>query len=202
MLKFSFWRAVRPQTRVVLGALTACVAAGALLGGCGGGSSGPGGGSGAGAQTPSETLGVSVGSAGSFDIYAAFADGRAQLRLTDDAARDTEPALSPDRRRIAFISTRGGQTDLYLMNADGSAVERLTDDAVAEDEPAWSPDGTRLAFRAFSDETFRADIVILDVATRERRNLTPRRRERPLSTTTRQPGVPTQRASPTPPPSI
>ena len=147
----------------------AFLAAGALLGGCGGGGSGPS--SGSGAQTR-ETLVFQSDRGGDYEIYTAFGDGRTQLRLTNNAALDSEPALSPDQRRIAFISDRGGQTDLYLMNANGTGIRRLTNDNLVEDKPAWNPNGTQLAFRTFSEKSFSSDIALLNVATGARRNLT------------------------------
>jgi TolB protein len=41
-------------------------------------------------------------------------------------ARDGSPVLSPDGRRIAFVSERDGNRQIYVMNADGSGLRRLT----------------------------------------------------------------------------
>ena len=38
------------------------------------------------------------------------ADGTGQVRLTNNAAADSEPAFSPDGQRIAFESARDGNT--------------------------------------------------------------------------------------------
>ena len=65
--------------------------------------------------------------------------------LTDSFA-NIQPALSPDRTRIAFSSDREGSYDLYLMDAAGGGVQRLTTDPGREDEPVWTPDGTRLVY--------------------------------------------------------
>ena len=48
------------------------------------------------------------------------------MRLTNNSAQDEEPAWAPDGRRLAFVSTRGGNADIYVMNADGSNVAQLT----------------------------------------------------------------------------
>jgi uncharacterized protein YjdB len=65
--------------------------------------------------------------------------------LTDSFA-NIQPALSPDRTRIAFSSDREGSYDLYLMDADGGNLQRLTTDPGREGEPVWTPDGTRLVY--------------------------------------------------------
>jgi hypothetical protein len=63
-----------------------------------------------------------------------------------DRFANIQPALSPDRTRIALSSNREGSYDLYLMDADGGNPRRLTTDPGGEGEPAWTPDGTRLVY--------------------------------------------------------
>jgi len=79
------------------------------------------------------------------DVYVMNADGSRVKRLTDDPARDREPAWSPDSSKIVFTRD-DGQSDLYVMNADGSAETRITSFPSVEKHPAWSPDGARIAF--------------------------------------------------------
>jgi uncharacterized protein YjdB len=63
-----------------------------------------------------------------------------------DSFAHIQPALSPDRTRIAFSSNRDGSYDLYLMDADGGNPRRITTDPGREGEPAWTPDGSRLIY--------------------------------------------------------
>jgi len=65
-----------------------------------------------------------------------------------DSATNIEPAISPDRTRIAFSSNRagGGEYDVYVMDADGSNVRRLTTEPGTDGAPVWTPDGARLVF--------------------------------------------------------
>jgi hypothetical protein len=92
---------------------------------------------------------------GNEEIYAANADGSSQRNLTQNAAADRQPALSPDGSHVAFSTNRDGRFDIYVMNADGTNPTRITDGDLGMDaEPAWSPDGTRLVFastRPFND---------------------------------------------------
>ena len=63
------------------------------------------------------------------------ADGSGQRNLTRSPRHESNPAWSPDGRKIAFASgTRScrageacvGNTDVYVTNADGSGERRLT----------------------------------------------------------------------------
>jgi len=59
---------------------------------------------------------------------------------------DTAPTLSPDGKKVAFMSRREGQWDVYVINVDGSNLKRLTTDAANDGLPTWSPDGNAVAF--------------------------------------------------------
>ena len=83
---------------------------------------------------------------------------------------DHELSLSPDGRRIAFISNRGGQFKLYVMNIDGSNLVRLTDDSTADDSPAWSPNGEFIAFVA--EREGGSDLHIISADGSSRRQVT------------------------------
>jgi Tol biopolymer transport system component len=81
-------------------------------------------------------------------LFAMSPEGGAPAPLTPMTGGDTAPAVSPDGRRVAFMSTRdGGKYQLYVMNIDGSGVRRLIDDPTrAYCNPQWSPDGRTLVF--------------------------------------------------------
>lgn len=85
---------------------------------------------------------------GGSEIYTINPDGTGVTRLTfTAAATNTSPAWSPDRKRVAFMSTRTDPLgEIYVMNADGSYLTRLTFSGGADDAPAWSTDGKRIAF--------------------------------------------------------
>lgn len=58
----------------------------------------------------------------------------------------TQPAWSPDGKRIAFV--RLGR--LYVANRDGSGARRVSPTTIAT-WPAWSPDGATIAYAAGRD---------------------------------------------------
>ncbi len=58
----------------------------------------------------------------------------------------TDPAWSPDGRRLAFSGHVGGISDLYVYDFEANEARRLTTGREAEVQPAWSPDGRTIAF--------------------------------------------------------
>jgi dipeptidyl aminopeptidase/acylaminoacyl peptidase len=88
----------------------------------------------------------------SWDVWAANPDGTGRRNLTRDAASDTDPAWSPDGRRIVYASrppgcqAAGCQQDLYAIGRDGTGRVHLTSTPQHEGAPDWSPDGGRIAY--------------------------------------------------------
>jgi eukaryotic-like serine/threonine-protein kinase len=75
-------------------------------------------------------------------------------RLTFDPARDDFPVWSPDGRRIAFASSRGGNFDLYQKASDGSGDDQLLLKSDEDRVPSsWSPDSRFLLYRAVGPKT-------------------------------------------------
>ena len=99
---------------------------------------------------------------GNREIYVMNADGSGSRRLTHNAAYDAEPAWSPDRRRIAFKSSRDGNSEIYVMNADGSGKRNLTRNPARDGSPSWSPDGRRIAFVSNRDGRLEAHVMNAD----------------------------------------
>jgi len=95
-------------------------------------------------------------------IYVMAPDGTSQIRLTDNAARNSDPVWSPGGAKFAFVSWRDGNTEIYTMDADGNTQTRLTN-ATGEDVcPAWSPDGSRIAFTSNRDGFFQTYVMNAD----------------------------------------
>ena len=76
------------------------------------------------------------------DIYTMPIEGGTPTRIAEGLAWEVQPRFSPDGRRIAFVSDRGGGDNIWLMNADGSNKVALTkEDFRLLNQPSWSPDG-------------------------------------------------------------
>ena len=83
---------------------------------------------------------------GDSDIWLVSARGGEPRRLTTSPAADNSPRWSPDGKRLAFVSGRGGTPQIWMLNLDGGEATPLTKLSTGAAGPVWSPDGRRLAF--------------------------------------------------------
>ncbi|WP_299080370.1 amidohydrolase family protein [uncultured Paraglaciecola sp.] len=80
------------------------------------------------------------------DIYITDINGGNAEALTQDFAWNIHPTVSPNGKKIAFISDRGGLSNLWVMNLDGSNLTQLsTEKNNLIHSPKWSPDGQYIA---------------------------------------------------------
>lgn len=112
--------------------------------------------------------------------YTGFLNAGPQIyELNVETGRRTRPwsfkglmtgaALSPDGTKVAIILSFQGNPELYVLQ--GGRYIRLTNTPNAsEGQPCWSPDGKKIVY--VSDETRRAQLYIVDVATKQKRRLT------------------------------
>ena len=109
------------------------------------------------------------------ELYIANSDGTDERKLLAESVFDYHASYSADGKWIVFTSERAGrgQADIYRARVDGTAVERLTDSEAVDDQAALAPDGRSVAFVSTRD-TYKANIWILDLDTRQLRNLTGR----------------------------
>lgn len=80
------------------------------------------------------------------DIYTMPVSGGTPTRIAEGLPFETQPRFSPDGRRIAFTSDRGGGDNIWIMNVDGSDKRQLTKEEFRLlNQPSWSPDGRFIA---------------------------------------------------------
>jgi dipeptidyl aminopeptidase/acylaminoacyl peptidase len=72
--------------------------------------------------------------------------GGAPHELTHDGEANQRARWSPDSRRIAYISDRGGSSQVWLMDPDGGNPKQITNLATEADGVTYSPDGKNLLF--------------------------------------------------------
>jgi Tol biopolymer transport system component len=83
--------------------------------------------------------------ADSWEIYVVRPDGSGLRRVTHVGKRlfdSTNPAWSPDGRRIVFQSS----SRIFVMDASGKRLRQLTNGKLGDSTPAWSAKGGRIAF--------------------------------------------------------
>jgi hypothetical protein len=109
----------------------------------------------------------------SLNVFQIPSSGATPLGIVGPTSQ-SQPAWSPDGRRIAFSCRYATSADICIVNADGTGLTRINDDLELDLHPAWSPDGRKLVFARYpvgrSDDAS-ADVVVLDVATRQRTTL-------------------------------
>ncbi len=93
------------------------------------------------------------------------ARGTAAAITTGTSRRNSLPVLSPDGRKIAYMSVRRGQLpNVWVMDADGANAIQLTSDETPEHKPHWFPDSRRVAY--FSKRGSVGGLWAVDIETR------------------------------------
>ena len=94
------------------------------------------------------------------------------VAMTSGALNETDPALSPDGRRLAY-ALRGpndeGQADIFITDGPGRSGERVTANPADDRYPSWSPDASHLAFVRINGRT--CDVMVMSLAERRERRV-------------------------------
>jgi tricorn protease len=91
-------------------------------------------------RTPSIRGGTVVFSAEG-DLWMVPATGGEARRLTTHPAEETNPAIAPDGRSIAFTASYEGPAEVYVMPLDGGVPRRLTWDGARDVVVGWTRAG-------------------------------------------------------------
>lgn len=80
-------------------------------------------------------------------LYAMQPDGSGRRQITDFGTNDTDPAVSPDGRTIAFVhQLEDVSPAIATIPMKGGTVTWQTPEDLSASDPAWSPDGNTIAF--------------------------------------------------------
>jgi dipeptidyl aminopeptidase/acylaminoacyl peptidase len=79
-------------------------------------------------------------------IWVTPLSGAAGKQITQVGQDNERPRWSPDSRRIAFISDRGGSSQVWLMDADGANARQITNVSTEAGGELFAPDGKSLVF--------------------------------------------------------
>jgi dipeptidyl aminopeptidase/acylaminoacyl peptidase len=80
------------------------------------------------------------------NIWIVSTNGTSEPRQLTRGGSDGRPRWSPDSKRLAFVSSRGGTEQIYLLSLNGGEGDPLTTLSTGAGNEQWSPDGQWIAF--------------------------------------------------------
>jgi len=83
---------------------------------------------------------------GFYEFYKMDLYGTNEEQVFTNTVNVEEPAVSPDRTRLAYIKNVSGVMQICAANIDGTSEQVLTSSATNNHDPSWSPDGTKIVF--------------------------------------------------------
>lgn len=78
------------------------------------------------------------------------------VQITSSDKKDCDPAVSPDGKKLAFVSNRTGDFCVFLVTFGEAGVVQLTQSQKDDRQPSWSPDSKKIIFA--SDRTGHSDL--------------------------------------------
>jgi dipeptidyl aminopeptidase/acylaminoacyl peptidase len=82
------------------------------------------------------------------NLWMVSGDGKEDRPLTTGAYKDSEPRISPDGTRVAYLSNRSGKTQIHVRWLDTGQEAQVTDLQQAPSQIVWSPDGKWIGYEA------------------------------------------------------
>lgn len=88
------------------------------------------------------------------DLYTLPIEGGTANRITSGLGYDSQPVVSPDGSRIAFVTDRNGSWNLWVADIDGENARKISDEQQwGIVSPAWTPDGDYLIVTKTAEQT-------------------------------------------------
>ncbi|MCH7879692.1 MAG: PD40 domain-containing protein, partial [candidate division Zixibacteria bacterium] len=97
---------------------------------------------------------------GAYNLFTLNIDTREVTPLPVGEGHNIEPAVSPDGKKIVFVSNRNGIDNLYLHYFDSTGAIAITDLLTGAGSPSWAPTGKKIAFSSFNSGGF--DVFLLE----------------------------------------
>jgi hypothetical protein len=100
-----------------------------------------------------------------FQLYIKKPKSKIFTQLVHSNSNDTHPSLSPDLKKVVFISDKDGFSNIYIVEIDKPfLIEQLTDDKDEKFLPCFSPDGNIILYTVKENNRF--SLVTLDMTTK------------------------------------
>ncbi|MEX2281102.1 MAG: PDZ domain-containing protein, partial [Gemmatimonadota bacterium] len=103
------------------------------------------------------------------DLWKASLTGGTATRLTTHLAEETNPAISPDGRTIAFTARYEGPAEVYTIPIEGGLPKQHSWDGVGAAVAGWTPDNKILYTTTRYSTLPNAQLVTVDPATNDRK---------------------------------
>ncbi|MBU4277844.1 MAG: Tol-Pal system beta propeller repeat protein TolB [Proteobacteria bacterium] len=104
-------------------------------------------------------LAAALSYTGQNNIFLADVAGKVLKRLTDGWGIEVAPSFSPDGKRMAYVSDRGGNPQIYVLDLASGTNRRITFGHKYCAAPCWSPRGDRIAYQAQVNGTFQVATI-------------------------------------------
>jgi Tol biopolymer transport system component/actin-like ATPase involved in cell morphogenesis len=118
-----------------------------------------------------ETIAYGRATGETCNVWQVDADGSGAQAITSETGCAQFPALSPDRRSIAYTASGPDGWQLWVVDAQGGDKQVVAENQAPGTRATWSPDGERMAYVGIDARGVK-DIYVLDLATLDAENIT------------------------------